>query len=180
MSNKDMYRKLIEEASPNDIYTKNQIILPFDEVNSTFEDMLNSYLEPVLSSEAMDKLRKLPSYKAKGECVLNVYRTATYPFFLQLIAWEDYRVNRDRDKTMSINVIYSEIDIDMKSLPVFQNTRSSWSRYEAITKTEYAQVSADHLWLIEDVTRSTKLGRTTTLTELNLYVPDSLLRTQTA
>lgn len=164
--------KLQGNVKPEVLMDEGFLVVPFDIINSTSQDMLRMYVKPFLAPSAFKKLMGIVASASKGTTVLNVFTSSQYKRFLQMISKEDYVENRTRYKTVAFDVLYSESDVDIDRLPVLRNSGAGRKIFNVIVKSSYGNFKPDDLHFIRVSTSCLELGIKMTLCEYNVYIPD--------
>ncbi|MEG2262800.1 MAG: hypothetical protein RSC43_01235 [Clostridia bacterium] len=179
MTYQEQCQKLHEVTSAADICNKGLLVAEFDELNTTLADMLQEYVYPSVTTEVERMFQKLPAFKGTGETRINVFTRCYYKRFLQLICMEDFRENRDSQRTIFSEVMFSENGVtvpQLSSMPLIKNTAAGRTVFNKIDKSPYAQFTNDKVWIVREQTQFIQVKGRKVLTEVNIYLPDQYVK----
>lgn len=167
-------QRIAGNVKPGLLVEQGLVIVPFDMLNSTPQDLIRAYVQPYTVNSLAKKLLAI-RVPVPGDRVstLNVFTSRAYIPFLQMISKEDFVENRDRHKTDSIRLLLSEVtNIDPNKLPLLQNTSTGRKIFERIDRSPYNVFARDCVHYVEVMSTYLERGVRTRLCEFNIYLPD--------
>ena len=162
-------------ATPHDYVRQGILMVPFTILNPCLSDLVQGYMDDILTSEAQQVLHDLDIFPDLSDMtVLNAYTPKTYRQFLQMIVKENYCNHWDQDVTVEAQVISGD-PVNYAMLPTYWNRKQDVNSFNGIEHTPYAIFSPDKLWVIRIKTRFVRKGVTRDLVEYNVYVPQRMI-----